>query len=141
MMSSQFHISSPIVVRTAFTIHLDPRDIDFLKRKLSVSQDREKSPMRREGQSNPNVKIIVFIEQAIGEGSARKLTKPLQTQLQKDRDRRITNDTLRKKGIIQPGQLSLLTSTQSVDSPTRARVPSTVPCTNAINVVISALRA
>ena len=137
-MSAQTHIASPIIAPSpAFNTHLYLADMEFLKQKLTDCQERQKNTLLSEGQSNHYIKIVATLEQALREGSAIELTKPMQTQLQTDPDRRTSSTTRRKEVVVSSRLLNLLSTTASAGSTVLATVPSTVPSTNPINVFIS----
>ena len=74
----------------AENIHLDPADMDFLKRKSDECKGTQNNAPLSEAQVDPYIKIVVVLEQALREGSATVLTKSPRTQLQADRERRMT---------------------------------------------------
>ena len=68
-MSGQATLSSPMTSPTPpFNIHLDPSDMNFLKKKLSNSQERQKNVLLEASQPNPFVTRIAVLEQALHEG-------------------------------------------------------------------------
>ena len=137
-MSAQVPISIPVVLPTPrFNTHLDPADIDVLKKKLSDSQERQKNILLEVGQPNPYITIVAAFEHALHEGSATALTKPLRTQLEADGERRMTAATRRKYVLVVARLSSLLSATPSVCSPAMVTVPSRVPSTTLLNVAIS----
>ena len=76
-----------------------------------------------------------MLEQVLHEGSGTALTKPLRTQLQADRERRMAR---RRKEVIVPSRLSsLLSPTPSVGSRTMVTVPSTELSKTIVDVVAS----
>ena len=67
-MSAQAPISIPMVSPTPpFNIHLDHAEMDFLKKKLSDSQERQKNILLEAGQPNPDVTIVAAMEQVLRE--------------------------------------------------------------------------
>ena len=72
-----------------FKVHLDPDDMDFLKKESEECKGRQKNALVSEWQTEPYVKIVAPLEQALDEANATALTKPLRTQLQADHERRM----------------------------------------------------
>ena len=68
----------------------------------------------------PNIAVR---QRALHDGSTRALTKPLQKQLQTDRERRMTGR--RKEDFFAPSLLNLLSPTPMPGSPLAATVAST----------------
>ena len=133
-MSAQAPSSCPLVAPIhTFNIHLDPADMDFLKNKLGDSQERHKTILLEAGQANPYIPIVTALQRALHDGSASALTKPLQTQLQRERERQMVASIHRKEVIVPSKLSSLLSATSSAGSP----VPSTVPSTTLLDVGVS----
>ena len=125
-MSAQAPISSPFVALIhPFNIDFDPADMDFLKRKLTHAQKRQKNVLLEAGQLNPNCTIVAVLERALHDGSAMAVTKPMQTQLQTDREQRMT--VRMKEVLVAPRLLNLVSPTPSAGSPLMRTVPSTIP--------------
>ena len=137
-MSTQAPVSIPTVAPTPpFKVHLDPADMDFLKIKSEECKARQKNTLLSEGQSNPYVKIIAALEQALREGSATPLIKPLQTQLQAHRERRMVVRIQRTDVIVPPRHSSSLSPTPSAGSPAMATLSSPVHWTVPHSVLVS----
>ena len=100
-------------------------------------QGKAKECSGEEGKTDRYVKIFAALEQALGEGSATALTKPLRTQLKVDRERLMSAVTRRKEVVVAPRLLSMLSSTPSEGSPTIVTVPSTLPWTTPLDVAVS----
>ena len=98
--------------------------MDFLKKKLRDSQERQKNVLFEAGQLYPNDTIVAALERAFQDGSAMAITKPLQKQFQTERERPMT--ARRKKVLVTPRLLNLLSSTPSEDSPLMINVPSRI---------------
>ena len=78
-MSAQSSISSRnLAPSPSFNIHLDPAEMDFLKKKLSDSQERQKNVFLEAGRLIPNVAIVADLERPLHDGSSMALSKPLQ---------------------------------------------------------------
>ena len=93
--------------------------------------------MMSETQSDPYVKIVATLEEALHEGSATALTKPLRTQLHTDREQRMRACAPKKEVLVPQRLLSMLWPTPSTGSPVMVTVPSTVPSTISLDVVTS----
>ena len=65
-MSAQAPITSPIVASThPFNVHLDPADMDFLKKKAKQCHPRQKNALLSEGQANPYITTVAAVEDAL----------------------------------------------------------------------------
>ena len=114
-------------------MHLDSADMELLKRKSDQCKGCQKNALMSKGQSNLYVKLISALEELMREGSGTALTKPLQTQLQADPERRMGASIHRKEFIVPTKPSSLLSPTSSAASP----VTCTVPTTTLIDVALS----
>ena len=73
--SVQSPISSPMVSPPpAFNVHLDPADIEFLRKKVEECKGRQGKILVEEGKVNPYTKIIAVLEQSQREGMGTALT-------------------------------------------------------------------
>ena len=111
--------------------------MDFLKNKLSDYQESEKNILLEKDQPNPYGTLVGAPERAFRAGSAMALSKPLRTQLQKDRELRMMATTRPKEVLVVSRHLSMLSPTPSRGRPVIGRVPLTVPSTTLLGVVIS----
>ena len=134
-MSVQGSISTRMVSPTLpFNEHLDPADMEFLKKKVEHCKGRQGNVMLEEGEANPDVKVIAVFEQSLPEGKCIALTKPRRSQLQGDREKRLSAGT---RNVIDLKSLDMLSHTPSAGSPAITTVPSTVPSTTSIDVAVS----
>ena len=78
--SSQMLSPSP-----PFNVHLEPADMEFLRKKLEQSQCRKGKIELEEGKAKPYIKIIAVLEQSQREGMGTSVTEPVLKQLQADR--------------------------------------------------------
>ena len=77
-MSAQRPIScSTVSAPLPFNVHLDPADLDFLKKRAEECKEKQKNPLLGEGQANPYVKIVATLEQSLREGRGTAFTKPV----------------------------------------------------------------
>ena len=58
-----------------FKVHLDPADINFLKKESEECKARQKNAIVSEWQTEPYVKIVAPLEQAVDEGTATARSK------------------------------------------------------------------
>ena len=85
---AQAPISCPILAPIQpFNIQLDSGDMDFLRKKSGDAQERHKNILLKAGQPNLNVTIVAALRRGWHDGSAMAFNKPLQKQLQADRER------------------------------------------------------
>ena len=52
-----------------FNVHLDPADVDFLKKKTEECNDTQRNVLLREEQGDPYIRIIGALEQSLEEGT------------------------------------------------------------------------
>ena len=90
-----------------------------------------------DGQKNPYVGIVAVLEQALPEGSATELTKPLRALLQIDREQRVTGGVRKQRVVVAHRLLNMRSPTPSVASPGIMIVPSRVPSPISVDVVTS----
>ena len=126
-------ISSPMVSPSPpFNVHLDPADMEFLSKKAEGFKGKQSRLEVQEGKANPYIKLIAVLEQSQREGIGTALTEQLRKQLQADREKR---EIPRK--VIVPRFPGMPSPTPSAGSPMIATLPSTVPSTTSIDVVVS----
>ena len=101
--------------------------MDFLKKKSEECKGRQKDALLSEGQTEPYVKIVAALEQALCEDSATALSKPLRIQLQADRERRMTGK--KKEVVVLLRLLSMLSLLPSAGSRMIELLPATVTST------------
>ena len=70
-----------------FNDHLDPADMEFLRKKVEECKSRKGKIELEEGKVNPYFKIIAVVQQFQREGMRTVLTEPLRKQLQADREK------------------------------------------------------
>ena len=118
-----------------FKVHLDPADMDFLKKESEECKGRQKNALLSEGQTEPYVKIVASLEQALAAGTATGLTKPLRAKQQADRERRMPG---KRQGVVVAARLlCVLSPTPTAGSPVIVKVPVSVPSTIFLDVVAS----
>ena len=116
-----------------FKVHLDPDDMDFLKKESEECKGRQKNALVREWQTEPYGKIVAPLEQALAEANATALSKPMRAQLQAAHERRMP---VKCQGVVgAPRLLCVLSPTPGAGSPVIVTVPVRVPSTISLDVV------
>ena len=81
--------------------------MEFLNKKVEDCKGRQGNVLLEEGKVNPYIKIMAALEQSLREGTGTALTKPLRTQLQADREKRLSVGTRKVRGPKSLGIVSL----------------------------------
>ena len=127
--SCQMLSTSPL-----FNVHLDPADLDFLKKKAEECKARQKNVLVSEGQVDHYIKIVAVLEQSLPDGTGTALRKPLRTEQQGDREKLLLAGTGK---VIVPKSLGLLSPTPSAGRPVIVAVPAWLPSRISLDVVVS----